>query len=249
MRESCQLAAKTLLLVGKNIKAGMTTDDINTLVHEYVTSNGGYPSPLNYKGFPKSVCTSRNQIACHGIPNTKEKLVDGDIINVDVTVFFPKENGFHGDTSAMFYIGAPSIEAKHLVETTRKSLQMAIEAVKPGLHVGIIGNTIQKFVEANGCTVVRDFVGHGVGRVFHGPPSILHFGPPDFGPVLEPGMIFTIEPIVNAGGNRCGILPDGWTIVTVDGSLSAQFEHTVLVTETGCEILTARNEPLMNSEM
>lgn len=249
MRESCQLAAKTLLLVGENLQAGITTEDINILVHEFITSHGAYPSPLNYKGFPKSVCTSRNEIACHGIPNKHELLLDGDIINVDISTYFPKENGFHGDTSAMFYIGTPSDEAKHLVETTRKSLDKAIQAVKPGLPLGIVGHTIQSFVESEHCSVVKDFVGHGVGRVFHGPPAVLHYGPPTFGPVMTPGMIFTIEPIVNLGTDECSIVSDGWTVITRDGSLSAQFEHTILVTTDGCEVLTERKEKLKNSEV
>lgn len=249
MRNSCQLAAKTLLLVGENIQPGITTDDINTLVHDFIVSNGAYPSPLNYKGFPKSVCTSRNEVACHGIPNKREKLYDGDIINVDVTTYFPKDRGFHGDTSAMFYVGSPSKEAKLLVETTRQSLKKAIDVVKPGITVGHIGQAIETHVENNGCKVVREFVGHGVGREFHSKPAIFHYGEPGMGETLEEGMIFTIEPIVSLGNNACFIAPDGWAILTIDRSLTAQFEHTVLVTKDGCEVLTERTESLKNSEV
>ena len=249
MRQSCQLAAETLCLVGESIQPGITTEDINTLVHDYIVANGAYPSPLNYKGFPKSVCTSRNDVACHGIPNKNEKLLDGDIINVDVTAFFPKERGFHGDTSAMFYVGTPSKEAKLLVETTREALKKAIEVVKPGISVGHIGQAIESHVTANGCKVVREFVGHGVGREFHSKPAIFHFGEPGMGATIEEGMIFTIEPIVNLGGDACFIAGDGWTVLTADGSLSAQFEHTILVTKDGCEILTEREQPLKNSEV
>lgn len=248
MRESCRLTAETLVLVGEHIQPGITTEDINVLVHEFITSNGAYPSPLNYKGFPKSVCTSRNEVACHGIPSTKEKLENGDIINVDVSVFFPKNGGFHGDSSAMFYVGTPSQEARLLVETTRESLKKAIEIVKPGITVGHIGHAIETHVTSKGFKVVKEFVGHGVGREFHSKPSIFHFGTPGLGEVLKPGMIFTIEPIVNMGNDGCFIASDGWTVLTLDGSLSAQFEHTILVTDEGCEVLTQRNQTLRNSE-
>lgn len=248
MKKSCRLAAETLLLVGENIKPGITTDDINTLVHDYIVENGAYPSPLHYKGFPKSVCTSRNDIACHGIPNATEKLVDGDIINVDISTFFPKKGGFHGDTSAMFYVGNPSEKAKTVVETTRECLKKGISVVKPGNKVSIIGDVIEAHAMEKGCSVVKDFIGHGVGRVFHGPPAIPHYGGSQFDTIMTPGMIFTIEPIINHGSPFCRIMYDGWTVRTDDKSLSAQFEHTILVTEEGHEILTARDRILQNSE-
>ena len=248
MRQSCQLAVRTLLLVGEQIKPGITTEDINKLVHDYTIENGGCPSPLHYKGFPKSVCTSRNDVACHGIPSKSEVLLDGDIINVDITTYFPKEKGFHGDTSATFYVGKPSEEAKILVETARECLAKAIAVVEPGNKISDIGDVIEEHAVSMGFSIARDFVGHGVGRVFHGPPAIPHYKNSKFDIVLMPGMIFTIEPIVNGGSPFCRIMPDCWAIKTADGSLSAQFEHTVLVTEHGCEVLTARNQILKNSE-
>lgn len=249
MRKSCRLAAETLLLVGDYIRPGVTTDDINHLCHEYIVSNGGYPSPLHYKGFPKSVCTSRNAIMCHGIPSKDETLLDGDIINVDVTVYFPEKNGFHGDTSATFYVGKPRNETKLVVETARECLNNSLKVVKSGRKISEIGSVIQAHAEAMGCSVAKEFVGHGVGRVFHGEPSIPHFSIEDYTLSFQPGMIFTIEPIINAGTDQCYIMPDCWSIITKDGSLSAQFEHTILVTETGYEILTERERPLKNSEV
>lgn len=250
MRASCQLAAECLLMVGSKIQAGMTTDDINSLVHEWIIAHGAYPSPLHYKpsgasrAFPKSVCTSVNQVVCHGVPG-RQVLRDGDIINVDVTTYF---RGFHGDTSATFYIGEPSEDAKRVVETARKCLEVAIAQVKDGARIGDIGAAIQEYAESQGCSVVRDYVGHGVGREFHMPPQVPHFGKRGSGQRLRAGMVFTIEPMINLGHWETEVLDDGWTVVTRDGSLSAQFEHTVLVTRTGCEVLTDRRAVLQNSE-
>jgi methionyl aminopeptidase len=247
MRTACRMAAETLLLVGEKIRAGMTTDDINNLVHEDTVRRGARPSPLNYRGFPKSVCTSVNEVVCHGIPN-KRVLRDGDIVNVDVTTFF---EGFHGDTSATFYIGTPSADARKVTEVARKALDVAIAVVKEGTRLNEIGKAIQEWVESQGCSVVRDFVGHGIGRRFHEDPQVKHYfanGMEDR-IRLKPGMIFTIEPMVNLGGFEVEIDPqDKWTVTTSDGSLSAQFEHTILVTKTGHEILTARPKPLRASE-
>jgi methionyl aminopeptidase len=247
MREACQLAADTLLAVGPHIKSGITTDDINTFVHDYTIEHGARPSPLNYKGFPKSVCTSVNEVVCHGIPG-KRVLRDGDIVNVDVTSYYPRDDGFHGDTSATFYVGTPTPQARHVVEVARRSLELGIAEVRPGNRIGDIGAAIQRFAEGQGCSVVRDYVGHGIGREFHMAPQIPHYGKPGTLKRLKAGMIFTIEPMVNIGHYACEVLDDDWTVVTADGSLSAQFEHTVLVTETGCELLTQRRAVLRNSE-
>ena len=245
LRVACQMAAETLVLVGERIRAGMTTEDINTLVHEDTVRRDAYPAPLNYHGFPKSVCTSVNDVVCHGIPGART-LKDGDIINVDVTTMY---KGFYGDTSATFYIGRPSAEARHVVETARKSLELGIAEVKDGARLGDIGAAIQEYVEAEGCSVVRDFVGHGIGRKFHEPPQVKHYGKRGTGERLKAGMVFTIEPMVNVGKFEVEVDPsDKWTVRTQDGSLSAQFEHTVLVTRAGVEVLTKRPATLRNSE-
>ncbi len=245
IRKSCQMAAETLLLVGDNLRAGMTTEEINRLVHDDTVRQGAIPSPLNYHGFPKSVCTSINEVVCHGIPGT-QVLRDGDIINVDVTSFY---GGFHGDTSATFYIGKPSPEARHLTEVARKSLELGIEQVRDGGRIGDIGAAIQEYAEGQGCSVVRQYVGHGIGRKFHEPPQVAHFGRRHSGDRMRTGMVFTIEPMINLGGWEVEVLEDDWTAVTRDGSLSAQFEHTVVVTRTGCEVLTRRSRPLVRSEV
>jgi methionyl aminopeptidase len=247
MRQACQLAADTLLAVGPMIRPGITTDDINTFVHEFTLERGAWPSPLNYKGFPKSVCTSVNEVVCHGIPG-KRVLHDGDIVNVDVTSYLPKVNGFHGDTSATFYVGTPSAEAKRVVEVSRRCLELGIAEVAAGKRLGDIGAAIQEFAEAEGCSVVRDYVGHGIGREFHTAPQVPHYGKRDTGKRIKAGMVFTIEPMINVGHYACEVLEDDWTVITADRSLSAQFEHTVLVTDRGCEVLTARKELLPRSE-
>jgi methionyl aminopeptidase len=245
MREVCRMAAETLQKVGPLIRAGISTDDINQFVHDDTLQAGAIPAPLNYMGFPKSVCTSINEVVCHGIPSDR-KLRDGDIINVDVT---HKYKGFHGDTSATFYVGAPSDDAKRVTEISRRCLDLGIAQVVPGARIGDIGAVIQEFAESQGCGVVRDFVGHGIGREFHEEPKVSHTGVRGQGLRLKPGMIFTIEPMINLGDWRVEVLDDEWTAVTKDGSLSAQFEHTVLVTETGCEVLTQRKGPLDHSEI
>ncbi len=234
MRAACRLAAQTLREAGKILKPGIRTDDINDFVHRYTIKRGAVPAPLNYRGFPKSVCTSVNEVVCHGIPGAR-KLQAGDIINVDVTSIL---DGWHGDVSATFYVGEPSDEARHLVQVTRKCLELGIAEVRPGARLGDVGAAIQEYAEAKGCSVVRDFVGHGIGREFHEPPQVSHFGKRGRGQRLKAGMIFTIEPMINLGDWRLHTLDDGWTAVTDDGKLSAQFEHTIAVTDVGAEVLT-----------
>ncbi len=247
MREACQLAGDTLVMIGPQLRTGMTTDDINTLVHDYTVKHKAWPSPLNYNGFPKSVCTSVNEVVCHGIPG-KRVLRDGDIVNVDVTSYYPAKNGFHGDTSATFYIGTPSDAAKHVTEVARQSLELGLAEVREGARIGDIGAAIQAFAEAQGCSVVRDYVGHGIGREFHTAPQVPHFGKRGEGKRMKAGMVFTIEPMINVGHYECEVLDDDWTVITADRSLSAQFEHTIVVTKDGCEVLTARRALLENSE-
>ena len=243
MRKACRLAADTLEMISEHIRPGITTDEINTIVHEYTIKHKARPAPLNYgatrhrKGFPKSVCTSVNDVVCHGIPGPY-LLKDGDIINVDVTSVLPAKKGYYGDTSATFYVGTPSAVAIHVVEVCREALEIGIAQVRPGNRTGDIGYAIQRFVESKGCSIVREYTGHGIGRVFHGPPSITHYGVPGRGAILRPGMTFTIEPMINAGKWEIKILSDGWTAVTRDRSLSAQFEHSIGVTSDGFEIFT-----------
>jgi methionyl aminopeptidase len=231
--------------VGDTIKAGMTTDDINRIVHEDTLRRGARPSPLNYHGFPKSVCTSINEVVCHGIPGP-QRLKEGDIVNVDVTTLF---DGFHGDTSATFYIGQPSKEARRVTEIARRALDLGIAQVREGARLGDIGAAIQEYAEGEGCSVVRAFVGHGIGRRFHEPPQVSHIGQRGSGLRLKQGMCFTIEPMINIGGHEVDILEDGWTVITRDRTLSAQFEHTIVVTKDGCEILTKRDRSLPSSEI
>jgi methionyl aminopeptidase len=245
MRKAGQMAADTLLAVSPLIRAGVTTDEINTFVHEDTVKKGGWPAPLKYQGFPKSVCTSINEVVCHGIPSARA-LKDGDIINVDITTIY---EGYYGDTSATFYVGKPSAEAKHVTEVARKSLDLGIAAVREGARLGDIGAAIQEFAEGQGCSVVRAFVGHGIGRKFHEAPQVSHVGTRGSGIRLRAGMCFTIEPMINIGGYDVEVLDDKWTAVTTDGSLSAQFEHTLVVTKTGCEVLTRRSQQLERSEI
>ncbi len=234
MRPACQVAAETLVMIEEYIKPGITTNEINQLVHDYTIERGGIPAPLNYRGFPKSVCTSVNHVVCHGIPDNK-KLKDGDIINVDVTTII---DGWHGDTSKTFFVGKPKVRAQKLVEVAREALQLGIDVVKPGATLGDIGHVIQTFVEKHRFSVVREYCGHGIGRGFHEEPQVVHFGKPGEGMVIKEGMVFTIEPMVNAGKAPVKVLNDGWTVVTRDKSLSAQFEHTIAVRKHGAEILT-----------
>lgn len=247
MRDACQLAAETLVMVGPHIAPGVSTNEINQLVHDFTVEHGAWPSPLNYNGFPKSVCTSVNDCVCHGIPSDRV-LRDGDIINVDVTSYYPKKDGFHGDTSATFYVGEVSEDARFVTETSRRSLELALGVVRDGARIGDIGAVIQEYAEARGCSVVRDYVGHGIGQVFHTAPQVPHYGEAGTGKRLKAGMVFTIEPMINMGGYACEVLDDEWTVLTADRSLSAQFEHTLVVTEDGCEVLTARKSLLTNSE-
>lgn len=234
MRAAGRLAAETLDMITPYVRPGVTTATLDKLCHDFIVAHGAVPAPLNYRGFPKSICTSINHVVCHGIPSER-RLEEGDILNIDVTVIL---NGWHGDTSRMFVAGTPSTRARMLIETTYQALMRAIEVVRPGATLGDIGYAIQSFVESRRFSVVRDFCGHGIGRNFHEPPNVLHFGRPGEGLVLRPGMFFTIEPMVNAGRPEVKVLDDGWTAVTRDRGLSAQFEHMVGVTETGCEVFT-----------
>ncbi|MCZ8131299.1 MAG: type I methionyl aminopeptidase [Steroidobacteraceae bacterium] len=239
MRLAGRLTADVLDMIGAHVVAGATTDDLNRIAHDYIVGvQEAVPAPLNYKGFPKSICTSVNHVVCHGIPGEK-RLKAGDIVNVDVTVI---KDGWHGDSSRMFLVGQPSVQAKRLVEVCHAAMWRGIELVRPGTRLGDLGHAIQTFVEAQGYSVVREYCGHGIGRVFHEDPQVLHYGDPGTGLELREGMTFTIEPMVNAGRRHVKLLPDGWTVVTKDHSLSAQWEHTVLVTADGCEVLTLGRE-------
>jgi methionyl aminopeptidase len=235
MRRAGRLAAETLDFITPSVTPGATTEHLDRLCHDYIIGHGAIPAPLNYRGFPKSICTSVNHVVCHGIPNEKKRLQDGDIVNIDVTVIL---DGWHGDTSRMFYLGAPKLRARRLIEITFEAMWRGIEAVRPGATLGDVGHAIQCHAEAQGFSVVRDFCGHGLGRVFHEAPSVLHFGDPGEGVVLREGMFFTVEPMINAGRYQVKILEDGWTAVTRDRSLSAQFEHSIGVTADGYEVFT-----------
>lgn len=239
MRVAGRLAGEVLEMIGPHIVPGITTGELDRICHEYITQQQqAIPAPLNYRGFPKSICTSVNHVVCHGIPGDK-KLKTGDIANVDVTVI---KDGYHGDTSKMFYVGAPSVLARRLVETTYEALWLGIGLVRPGVRLGDIGHAIQQFAEKRGYSIVEEYCGHGIGREFHEDPQVLHYGEPGTGMELVPGMTFTIEPMINAGKRHVKLLPDGWTVVTKDHGLSAQWEHTLLVTGDGCEVLTLRTE-------
>ena len=235
MRVAGKLAAETLDFITEHVNPGVTTDHLNTLCHNFITEHGAIPAPLNYKGFPKSICTSINHVICHGVPSEKV-LKKGDIINIDVTVIV---DGWHGDTSRMYYVGAVAVKPKRLIQVTYDAMMLGIEKVKPGVHIGDIGHAIQTYVEKHNYSVVRDYTGHGIGRVFHDEPTILHYGKTGTGSVLEEGMFFTIEPMINAG--KCDTILskfDNWTVTTRDKSLSAQFEHSIGVTKNGAEIFT-----------
>ncbi|RUO44361.1 type I methionyl aminopeptidase [Aliidiomarina taiwanensis] len=238
MRIAGQLAADVLDMITPYVKAGVTTDELNTICHDYIVAHDAYPAPLNYHGFPKSICTSVNHCVCHGIPDNK-KLKDGDIINIDVTVL---KDGYHGDTSKMFIVGEGSILANRLVKVTQEALYRAIKMVKPGVRLGDIGADIQKYGESFGYSIVREYCGHGIGAEFHEEPQVLHYGTPGTGVELQAGMCFTIEPMINAGKPHTKLLRDNWTVLTKDRSLSAQWEHTLLVTENGVEVLTLRSD-------
>ena len=234
MRQAGRLAAETLDFITPHVEPGITTGELDRLCAEFVAGRGGISAPLNYRGFPRSICTSVNHVVCHGIPGDKT-LEDGDIVNIDVT---PILGGWHGDSSRMYFVGKPGVKARKLVEVTYEALMRGIEVVRPGATLGDIGATIQTFVEGHRFSVVREFCGHGLGRVFHEPPNVMHYGEAGRGLALQEGMFFTIEPMINAGRAETKILADGWTAVTKDKSLSAQFEHSIGVTRTGCEIFT-----------
>ena len=234
MHNAGKLAAEVLDYINDFIEPDITTNYLNDLCHQFIIENNAIPAPLNYKGFPKSTCISVNHVVCHGIPSDKI-LKNGDILNIDVTVIL---DGWYGDTSRMFYVGKPSTKAKILTKITYECLMIGIETVKPGKTLGDIGHAIQSHAEKNGFSVVRDFTGHGLGTVFHTSPTVLHYGEPKTGLILEEGMFFTIEPMINSGKHDVKILSDGWTAVTRDKSLSAQFEHSIGVTSEGCEIFT-----------
>ncbi len=234
MRAAGKLAAETLDMITAHVKPGVTTLALDTLCHDFILAHNAIPAPLNYRGFPKSTCISINHVVCHGIPGERA-LISGDILNIDITVIL---DGWYGDSSRMYCAGPPSTKARNLIEATHEALMRGLEAARPGATLGDIGYAIQSFVEGQRFSVVRDFCGHGIGRRFHAPPNILHYGKPGEGPELKPGMFLTIEPMVNAGRPEVKVLDDGWTAVTRDRSLSAQFEHMIGVTETGIEIFT-----------
>ena len=236
MRVAGRLASEVLQMIASHVKPGVTTGELNDICHRYITEvQQTIPAPLNYRGFPKSICTSVNDVVCHGIPG-KKALKRGDIVNIDITVI---KDGWHGDTSRMFYVGEPNVAARRVCEVAYRALWLGISMVKPGVRLGDIGAAIQQLVEGEGMAVVREYCGHGIGRVFHEEPQVLHYGRAGTGLELEPGMTFTIEPMVNLGSPGTRLMGDGWTVKTRDRSLSGQWEHTLAVTETGVEVLTA----------
>ncbi|RCX24821.1 methionine aminopeptidase type I [Thioalbus denitrificans] len=237
MRVAGRLAAEVLVMIEPHVNAGVTTEELDRICHDYIVNvQGAIPAPLNYHGFPKSICTSLNHQVCHGIPGERV-LKNGDILNIDITVI---KDGYHGDTSRMFFVGKPSIIAERVSRVSQECLYLGIRMVKPGVRLGDIGNAIQRHAEASNCSVVREYCGHGIGQKFHEEPQVLHYGEPGTGMVLREGMTFTIEPMINAGKRQIRMLRDGWTVVTKDHSLSAQWEHTLLVTPDGVEVLTLR---------
>ncbi len=239
MRVAGRLAAEVHEMIEEHVRPGVTTEELDRICHDYIVNEQkATPAPLDYHGFPKSICTSLNHVVCHGIPGPK-KLKKGDIVNIDITVI---KDGFHGDTSKMYYVGKPSIQADRISRVAREAMLEGIRLVRPGTRLGDIGYAIQKYAEGHGFSVVREYCGHGIGRGFHEDPQVLHYGKPDTGLELQEGMTFTIEPMINAGKRFTRLLPDGWTVVTKDHSLSAQWEHTVLVTSDGVEVLTKRRE-------
>ncbi|MSR09559.1 MAG: type I methionyl aminopeptidase [Gammaproteobacteria bacterium] len=235
MREAGRLTAAVLDMIGPFIQPGVTTDELNQICHDYIVDvQQAIPAPLNYRGFPKSICTSVNHVVCHGIPSAKTLRL-GDLINVDITVI---KDGFHGDSSRMFSVGKATIQGERVVRVSREALWLGIAQARPGNRLGDIGHAIQQYVEGQGFSVVREYCGHGIGRIFHEDPQVLHYGEPGTGLELREGLTFTIEPMVNVGKRHVRLLPDGWTVVTRDHSLSAQWEHTILITRDGCEVLT-----------
>lgn len=239
MRRAGRLAAETLDFITPHVKPGVTTGELDHLCHQFVADRGAISAPLGYRQFPKSICTSVNHVVCHGIPSDSKILKAGDIVNIDVT---PILDGWHGDSSRMFHVGNPGVKARKLVETTYQAMMRGIAAIRPGATLGDVGHAIQEFAEAQRYSVVRDFCGHGLGKEFHTPPNVLHYGKPGQGMVIEEGMFFTVEPMINAGRYEVKVLADKWTAVTKDRSLSAQFEHSIGVTAEGCEIFTLSPE-------
>jgi methionyl aminopeptidase len=240
MRVAGQLAADVLEMIAPYMKAGITTEELDQICHDYIVNvQNAIPAPLNYHGFPKSTCISINHVVCHGIPSSDKKLKEGDIVNMDITVI---KDGYHGDTSQMFIIGKGSILADRLCRVAQECLYLAIKMVKPGVRLGDFAAAIQKHAESSGYSVVREYCGHGIGKGFHEEPQVLHYGKAGTGEIIKAGMCFTIEPMINAGKPQCSVLKDDWTVVTKDRSLSAQWEHTLLVTEDGCEVLTLRKD-------
>ena len=244
MRIAGRLASDVLEMIEPYVKPGVSTESLNKICHEYITEvQEAIPAPLNYRGFPKSICTSVNHVVCHGIPSEKRILKKGDIINIDITVI---KDGFHGDTSKMFFVGKPSILAERLTRIAQECLYLAIKMVKPGVRLGDIGHAIQQHAEAQNFSIVREYCGHGIGEIFHEPPQVMHYGKPGTREILQPGMCFTIEPMVNAGDHPTKLLNDSWTVITRDRSLSAQWEHTMACTENGVEVFTLRSEEKAN---
>jgi methionyl aminopeptidase len=237
MRVAGQLAAQVLSMIEPRVQPGVTTGELNDICHDYIVNElQAIPAPLNYRGFPKSICTSVNHQVCHGIPGDR-KLKKSDIVNIDVTVI---KDGYHGDTSRMFFVGEPTVQGRRVAEVAYQAMKIGIETVRPGVRLGDIGHAIQNYSEASNCSVVREYCGHGIGKTFHEDPQVLHYGRPDTGMALREGMTLTIEPMVNAGRRHVRLLPDQWTVVTKDHSLSAQWEHTILVTQDSFEVLTLR---------
>lgn len=236
MRVAGRLAAEVLQMIAPHVRPGVSTGELDRICHEYIVDvQQAIPANVGYRGFPKAICTSVNNVICHGIPSDAKVLKDGDIINIDVTVI---KDGWHGDTSRMYFVGEPSVLARRLVAVTREAMFRGIRMIRPGARLGDIGHAIQSYVESERFSVVREYCGHGIGRVYHEDPQVLHYGSPGTGVELKPGMTFTVEPMVNAGARHTRVLPDGWTVVTRDRSLSAQWEHTCLVTDNGVELLT-----------
>jgi methionyl aminopeptidase len=240
MRVAGRLASQVLDMIAPHVVQGITTGELNQICHDYIVGDlDAVPAPLNYRGFPRSICTSVNHVVCHGIPGAK-KLKNGDIINIDITVI---KNEFHGDTSRMFFVGESSVRARRLTAVCYEAMMKGIDSVHPGARLGDVGHIIQRHAESNGFSVVREYCGHGIGRVFHEDPQVLHYGSPGTGIEIIPGMTFTIEPMINSGRPETRLLKDGWTVVTRDHSLSAQWEHTIAVTDDGAEILTQHSAP------
>ncbi len=235
MRVAGQLAAEVLRMIAPHVEPGITTGELDRICHQYITEKQqAIPAPLNYRGFPKSICTSVNHVVCHGIPGDRV-LKDGDIVNIDITVI---KDGWHGDTSKMFQVGSPTIRGKRISDIAHEAMACGVQMVAPGARLGDIGHAIQTYAQGQGCSVVREYCGHGIGKGFHEEPQVLHYGKPGTGELLVPGMVFTIEPMINLGKRETRLLPDGWTVITRDRSLSAQWEHTIAVTEDGHDVLT-----------